>query len=267
MSDTFRQWLAAVTGQSAQHLLTTIAILLGGIIAVRIITRITEKALANSHLEKAAHSLILSIVKIALYVLLGLCVASALGVDITGLVALASVLTLSVSLALQNMLTNMIGGFTLLNTHPFRSGDFVEVGGFSGTVTEISMSYTRLTTPDNKLVSIPNAQVVASQIVNYTAGDCRRVELTVSASYASPVPAVLEALLEAAQADKALTDPAPFAGVSSYNDSAISYVLRVWAKNDDYWDVYFAVNQRIKEVFDKRGIEMTYPHLNVHMDR
>lgn len=267
MNEAFRQWLSAFTGQSAQHLLTTIAILIGGIIAVRILTRITEKALAGSHLEKAAHSLILSIVKVTLYVLLGLCIASNLGVDITGLVALASVLTLSLSLSLQNILTNMIGGFTLLNTHPFRSGDFVEVGGFSGTVTEITISYTRLTTPDNKLVSIPNAQVVASQVVNYTALTSRRMEFHVSAGYNSPVPEVLDALREAAKVEKAMTEPAPFAGVLSYDDSAISYVLRVWAKNENYWDVYFAVNQRIKEIFDKNGIEMTYPHLNVHLDK
>ncbi len=265
MTDSIQQWLSGLSGQTAEHLFTAALIFIGGIAAVRIVVKLTEKALAKSRLEPAAHSLILSITKVVLYLLLGLSIASNLGIDITGLVALASVLTLSLSLSLQNMLTNMIGGFTLLNTHPFHSGDFVEIGGLSGTVTQITMSYTVLTTPDNKQVSIPNSQVTASQIINYTICGTRRMELSVSAGYSASTDKVLDALLQAAQVDNALLDPAPFAGVKSYDDSAISYVLRLWAKNENYWDVYFTVNKRIKDVFDARGIEMTYPHMNVHM--
>lgn len=265
MTDSIRQWLSGLSGQTAEHLFTAVLIFIGGIAAVRIMVKLTEKALAKSRLEPAAHSLILSITKVLLYLLLGLSIASNLGIDITGLVALASVLTLSLSLSLQNMLTNMIGGFTLLNTHPFHSGDFVEIAGLSGTVTQITMSYTVLTTPDNKQVSIPNSQVTASQIINYTICGTRRMELNVSAGYSAPTDKVLDALLQAAQVDNALLEPAPFAGVKSYDDSAISYVLRLWAKNENYWDVYFTVNKRIKDVFDAQGIEMTYPHVNVHM--
>lgn len=267
MNDAFTQWLAVLTGQTAERLLTAAVILAAGIAAVRIMLKLTRKALEKSRLEKAAHSLILSIVRVTLYLLLGLSIASGLGINITGLVALVSVLTLSVSLSLQNLLTNMIGGFTLLNSHPFRSGDYVEIGAFSGTVTEITMSYTRLTTPDNKQVSIPNSQVVASEIVNYTICGTRRVELTVSAAYTAPTEKVMQALLKAGAVEGVLPEPAPLSAVRSYDDNAISYILRLWCATGDYWNVYFAVNKRIKDVFDEEDIEMTYPHLNVHLDK
>ena len=127
------------------------------------------------------------------------------------------------------------------------------------------MSYTKLATPDNKLISIPNSAVVAAQIVNYSAADTRRVEFNVSASYDAPVQKVIDALVLAGTEDNVLLTPAPFAAVTAYGDHAISYTLRVWVKNADYWDVYFKVNQKIKKIFDEQDIGMTYPHLNVHI--
>lgn len=242
-----------------------VIILAVGLLAVRLLTAMLKKALERSRMEKAAHSLITSLVKGVLYLLVGLSAASALDIDVTGIVALASVLTLALSLALQNMVSNIIGGFTILYTHPFHSGDFVEIAGQSGTVREINTTYTMLATGDNKLVSIPNSAVVAAQIVNYSASGTRRVDVDVSASYDAPVQKVLDALKETAQDSRVLPDPAPAAVVMAYGDSAISYSLRVWVKSADYWDVRFALNQRVKEVFDQEGIEMTYPHLNVHI--
>jgi small conductance mechanosensitive channel len=202
-----------------------------------------------------------------LYVLLCLIVASGLGIDVTGVVALASVLTLAISLSVQNALTNVIGGFTLLSTHPFSSGDYVETAGQAGTVQEIGMIYTKLATPDNKIVSIPNSAVVSAQIINYTITGTRRTELNVSASYDAPTQAVIDALIQAGTVDKILLDPPPFAAVVKYDTSSICYTLRLWAKTEDYWDMYFLVNQRIKDIFDSQGIAMTYPHLHVHMDK
>ena len=242
-----------------------VILLCAGILVIRVILTILRRALQKSNLAKGAHRLISSLASVALYVLLGLIVASSLGIDVTGIVALASVLTLSVSLALQNMLANVIGGFTLLSTHPFRAGDFVEIAGQSGTVQEINMSYTTLLTPDNKQISIPNSAVVAAQIVNYTSAGTRRVEIPVNAGYTAPVQKVLDALVQAGTADNVLLSPAPSAVITGYGDSAIGYCLRVWVKAEDYWDVYYALQQRIKEVFDQQEIEMTYPHLNIHM--
>ena len=238
-----------------------------GILMIRIINRTLKKILEKSKLEKAAHSLIRTLVKTVLYVLLGLILASALGIDVTGIVALASVATLAISLALQNMLANVIGGFTLLYTHPFSAGDYVEIAGQSGSVQEVGIAYTRLTTPDNKLVSIPNSAVVSAEIVNYTVAGTRRVDWNITASYDADPDKVVAALLEAVEDDQVLADPAPFAALSGYGDSAISYIVRVWVKAEDYWDVYHKANRQIIDVFRREGIEMTYPHLNVHLNK
>ena len=238
-----------------------------GYVIIRLVMRAVTAALQKSKLEKAAHTLILSLCSTVLYVLLGLIIAKGMGIDITSIVALASVLTLAVSLALQTMLSNVVGGFTILYNHSFHSGDVVEVAGQTGTVKEINMAYTILTTPDNKVISIPNSAVVGSQIVNYSTSDTRRVDFSVSASYNVPTQKVLDALVLAGTVDNVLLEPAPFSAVDSYGDSAINYILRVWVKNADYWDVYFDVNKRIKDIFDEQDVEMTYPHLNVHVEQ
>ena len=238
-----------------------------GILVIRIVMSLVAKMLEKSKLEKAAHRLLKTVLRVLLYALLALMVASSLGLDVTGIVALASVLTLAISLALQNMLSNVFGGFTLLNTHPFGAGDFVEIAGQSGTVVDVGIAYTRLTTPDNKMVSIPNSAVVAAQIVNYSSAGTRRVDVPITASYDAPVEKVEQALRNAAQVPGILEDPAPFISVTEYGDSAISYVVRVWVKSEDYWDVHFAIVHNIKKQFEADGIEMTYPHLNVHLDK
>lgn len=266
MFESIQNWLTKLGAGVADKLLGAVVVLLIGLVIIRLVMGVMKKALSRSRLEKAAHTLILSLAQVAMYVLLALSTASALGIDVTGVVALASVLTLALSLALQNMVSNVIGGFTILTTHPFHSGDYVEIAGQGGTVEEINMTYTRLATPDNKHVSIPNSAVVAAQIVNYSAAPTRRVEVTVSASYDDPVPTVLDALRQAAQVENVLPDPQPFAAVVRYGDSAIDYTLRVWVNNADYWNVYYAITENVQVVFQQKGIQMTYPHLNVHLD-
>ena len=250
-------------------LLPAVIIAAVGFLLIQVIMKLLDKALAKSKLEKAAFSLIKTLVKTVLLVLLGLIVASKLGIDVTGIVALASVITLAFSLALQNLLANVIGGFTILYTHPFHSGDYVEIAGQGGTVNEVGISYTKLTTADNKLISIPNSAVVAAEIVNYTTLGLRRVSIDISASYDAPAQLVIDTLVSTAAADsRVLAEPEkPYAVLMSYGDSAINYSLRYWVKGDDYWNSQFEINKNIKIAFDKAGIEMTYPHLNVHLDK
>lgn len=248
------------------NILPAILIVVIGILLIRIVMQIVTKALEKSKLEKAAHSLIKTVLRVVLYGLLALMAASKLGIDVTGVVALASVLTLAVSLSVQNALTNVMGGFTLLYTRPFSSGDFVEIAGQSGTVQEIGLAYTRLSTPDNKSVYIPNSAVTSAEIVNYTVLGTRRVDIAVSASYDAPVQLVLETLRAAGKVPTVLEDQDIVAAVDNYGDSAIHYVLRVWCNCADYWDTKCAVMERIKELFDEKGVEMTYPHLNVHLN-
>lgn len=260
-------WKTLLGGAFLSRFFSALLIVILGVLAIRVVLTVLRKTLERSKLEKAAHSLILSLVRVGLYLVVFLSAASALGIDVTGIVALASVLTLALSLSLQNMASNVVGGFTILYNHSFHSGDFVEVAGQAGTVKEINMTYTVLTTADNKVISIPNSSVVASQIVNYSASETRRVEIVVSAGYDAPVQKVLDALVQAGTRENVLEDPAPQAVVTAYGDSAISYSLRLWVKTPDYWDVYFAVTQRVKEIFDEQGITMTYPHLIVHMEK
>lgn len=266
IKEAFLSWFSGAGSQLLDSAVSTVLTLVVGILLIKAVLRLLRKALEKTRLEKAAYGLILSLTKIGLYLLLGLSLAAGLGIDVTGVVALASVLTLAVSLALQNMLANVLGGFALLTTHPFHSGDFVDIGDQSGTVTAIDMTYTRLMTPDNKVVCIPNSTVMSATVVNYSAGGIRRAELKISAGYDAPTQKVIDALVLAATVDNALLEPAPFAAVESYGDNAIQYILRFWAKTPEYWDVYFQVNQRVKTVFDQQGIQMTYPHLNVHLD-
>ena len=262
--DELKSALGAVT---LANLLPTVVLLLIGVLVVKAILKLAKKSLTKTRLEKAAADLIYSLLKVVLFVLLGLMAASKLGIDVTGVVALASVASLALSLALQDSLSNVIGGFLLLSNHPFRTGDFVEIAGQAGTVQTIDITYTKLTTGDNKTISIPNSAVVASQIVNYSTSGTRRVDINVSASYDAPIATVKAALLEAAKLDTVLSDPAPFAAVLSYGESAINYTLRVWTPADEYWNAFFTINENIKTEFDKAGVEMTYPHLNVHIDK
>ena len=264
MFDTFTAW---VTGLTMNTLLPAIVTLLVGLIVIKAILKLIDKTMEKSPLDKAAVTLLKSVAKAVLYVLLALMVADRLGIDVTGVVALASVASLAVSLSLQDMLGNLIGGFTLLSKHPFKAGDYVDVAGQSGVIQSIDLSYTKLTTPDNKIISIPNSAVVSSQIVNYSSAETRRVDIEVCASYGAAIEDVKAALLKAADVEGALTDPAPFAAVLSYDDSAIRYVLRVWCPSAKYWDVFFAVNENVKAQFNANGVEMTFPHLNVHLDK
>ena len=256
--------LAAVAVEKAVPALGLVVV---GLLVIRIVMTVVSKLLEKTHLEKAAHGLIKSVVRVVLYLLLGLMVADALGIDVTGIIALASVLTLALSLSVQNTLTNVFGGFTLLYTHPFKSGDFVEVAGKSGTVQEISMTYTKLATPDNKIISIPNSSVVSGDIINYTVSGTRRVEVKVRAIYTVPSQKVIDALIQAGTVDKVMLDPAPAAVIDSYGETAVNYSLRVWTKTEDYWDVYFLINQRVREIFQAQDIKMAYPHMHVYMEQ
>lgn len=267
MVSVFTTWITSLVALIGAQLVPALLITVVGIWIIKVIMRIVNDLLEKSRLEKAAHSLIRSVARVVMYVLLALIVASRLGIDVSGIIALASVLTLAVSLAVENALSNVFGGFTLLYTQPFHSGDFVEIAGQSGTVKEIGLTYTKLATADNKLISIPNSAVTAAQIVNYSVTGTRRVDISVTASYDAPMDTVLQALKEAADVPTVKADPAPFAAVKSYGESAIEYVLQVWCAGDDYWTTMFEINKNIKICFDRSGVEMTYPHLNVHLEK
>ena len=260
--------LTASMGEFAlKTLLPAVLILAVGLVVIRIVKTIVRTVLNSSNLEKAAHSLIKSLVAVVMYLLLGLMVASRLGIDVTGIIAMASVLSLAVSLAVQNMLANVIGGFTLLYTQPFHSGDYVEVGAEAGTVMEIGMAYTKLQTPDNKMISIPNATVVAGDIVNYSITGTRRLDVNIRAEYEEDSQRVIDALMEAGEDPRVLADPAPCAVITGYSTDAVNYSLRVWTRTEDYWDVNFLINRRIRDSFAEKDIRIAYPRMHVQLDK
>ena len=260
-------WLSLAGTFALTKLLPMVALAALGILAVQVVLKLTRKMLEKSKLEKAAHTLILTAVQVVLYILLALAVASGLGIDVTGVVALASVLTLAVSLSVQNLLTNVFGGFTLLYTKPFVSEDFVEIAGQSGTVKEIGLTYTKLITGDNKVVSIPNSAVVAAEIVNYTVTGTRRVDINLEVSYGVDTQQVLEIMRNAAKMESVLETPAPSAVIKEYNAASITYGLMVWCKTADYWDVKFAVNRELSRLCAEAGITFYAPQMKIQLEK
>ena len=255
-------------GQFAvSKLLPMVALAAIGILAIQVALKLVRKLLEKSRLEKAAHTLILTACQIVLYVLLALAVASGLGIDVTGVVALASVLTLAVSLSVQNLLTNVFGGFTLLYTRPFASEDFVEIAGQSGTVKEIGLSYTKLATADNRIVSIPNSAVVAAEIVNYTVTGTRRLDINLAVSYSIPAETVLALMEEASAQPQVLAEPGKTVALKEYNEQSITYGMMLWCKTEDYWNLKFAVNRELSRLSKEAGIRFYDPQLKVHMEK
>lgn len=248
-------------------LIPAIITLAAGLLIIRLAMKLFEKSLERSKLEKAAYGMLRGGMRILLYTILILVVVSGLGVDVTSLVAILSVVSLAISLAVQGALTNLVGGITLLSTHPFKSGDYVDIGGQSGTVSEVGLAYTKLTTPDNKVISIPNSIASTAEITNYSTAPNRRVDITISAAYSSSTEDVKQALLTAANIPQTLFTPEPFVSIQSYGDSAITYILRVWTLAEDYWDAYYTINENIRKEFSAAGVVMTYPHLNIHLDK
>ena len=267
MIEKLNQWLAPVGQYAADKLLPMVVLTVVGILVIRILMKLVRKMLEKSKLEKAAYTLILTVCRIALYVLLALMVASGLGVDVTSLVAMASVLTLAVSLAVQNLLANVLGGFTLLYTRPFASEDFVEIAGQSGTVKEIGLSYTKLATADNKIVSIPNSAVVAAEIVNYTVTGTRRLDVNLAVSYSVPAETVLQILEKASAQPEVLADPGKTIAIKEYNEQNMTYGMMIWCKTDDYWKLKYAINLELSRLAKEAGISFYDPHLSVHMEK
>lgn len=259
-------WLSLAGTFVLSKALPMIALAALGILAVQVVLKLIRKMLEKSKLEKAAHTLIVTASQIVLYILLALMVASGLGIDVTGVVAMASVLTLAVSLSVQNLLTNVFGGFTLLYTKPFASDDYVEIAGQSGTVKEIGLSYTKLATADNKIVSIPNSAVVAAEIINYTVTGTRRLDINLTVSYSIPAETVLALLEKAAEQPKVKADPGKVIAIKEYNERSITYGLMLWCDAADYWDLKFAVNRDLSRLAEEAGIRFYDPRLSVHME-
>ena len=236
------------------------------LIGLRIVMSVSRRLLQKAKIDDRPRKYALAAIRAVLWVMVVIIVADQLGIPVTSLVALFSVLSLAVSLAVQKVLANIAGGIVILLTKPFKEGDYIETASGAGTVTEINLNNTCLETFDGLRVVVPNSVLSADKIINYTALGKRRVVITVTASYDAPTQTVRQACLSAVAAtDKILSDPAPEMVVSNYGESSIEYLVRVWCKAEDYSDVLFPLTERIRTAFEEYGVEMTYNHLNVHI--
>ena len=265
------QGFKSITSLTVGHiplytLFTAALIVIAGLLITGAVMKLVKRLIARTSWDDSLKHVMELVLRAILYIIVALITADHVGIPVTSLVAVLSVAGLAVSLAIQDTLANVFSGMMLLTAKTFSGGDYVQVSGLEGTVTKVDLMNTYLRTADFKTVRIPNKDVQASPIVNYSRESRRRVEVRVCASYDDDTEAVKAALLRAAdRVDVILKDPAPFAGLFSYQSSSIEYVVQAWTATDTYWDAYYALTENIRTAFREDGISMTFDHLNVHI--
>lgn len=247
-------------------ILTFFLVLVVGAIVLRIVMSIFRKTMNKSRLKGAAGDFLTSMVKVVLVVVYLIALLSLLGVPTTSIVAIFTAFSLALSLAVQGTISNVASGIMLVVNKPFDEGDFVDIGGQTGTVETITISCTKLKTPDNKVVIIPNSTVSSSNILNYSTKETRRLDLTFSVAYGSDVEKVKSVVLDViAGHSEILTDPAPMIRLSEHGASSLDFVTRVWVLQADYWNVNFDLKEEVLAAFEANGISVPFPQMDVHL--
>ena len=250
------------------NLVLSIIMLLVGWKVINIFSRKVKEGKLFSKVEPTARSFMNSAISITLKILLIITIAAVLGVPMTSMIAVLGSCGLAIGLALQGSLSNIAGGFILTVFKPFVVGDFIKSGEFEGTVKSINIFYTKIITPDNKIIVIPNSKVSDSALIDYNAFPSRRVEIDISAAYSEDSDVVKQALIDAAKTNEKVDQTIePVAVITSFDDSAVAYQLRMWCKTEDYWDVKFAVTEKVKKIFDERKIQIPFPQMDVHITK
>lgn len=236
-----------------------------GFIAIKIFMKIISHALGRSDMDGIASGFLKSVIKIILYVLLGVILLSLLNVPMDSIVAVIISSSMAVALALKDSLANVAGGFILSFAKPIKAGDVIEIDGSKGKVESVGMLYTKIVTHDNVTVYIPNGKVSSAKIINYTDKEKRRVDLTFSISYEDDIDLARNVILSTVSSmNNILSDPVPLVNVSGHGDSAVELLLRAWVNTDDYWDVYYTVLENVKKEFDKSGITVPFTQIDIH---
>ena len=249
-------------------LILAIIVLLIGLRIIGGISKLLNKAFEKKKVDETLRPFILSMVTILLKVMLFVSVASMIGIETTSFVAIIGAAGLAVGLALQGSLSNFAAGVLIVAFRPFKSGDYVEIGGVAGSVDSIQIFQTVLTTPDNKMIVVPNGSVIGSPITNYSRHATRRIDLMIGVSYGSDLQKTKELLTRICESDdRILKEPGIKVGVHTLADSSVNFVVRPWVKTADYWNVYFDLMQAIKEGLDKEGIEIPFPQMDVHVNK
>ena len=255
-------WLMTV---GAHILGAAIVIVLGWWLA-KFVRKVLSRAMENSKLENGVLTFMDSVAGLVIKVFACIIAASQLGFDMTTIVTAIGACGVAVALAMQNSLSNVASGIQILINHPFHIGDYVSVGACEGTVQRIEMMTTALFTVDNKEVIIPNSTVTSSVVVNYSAQDFRRVDLSYGVSYHTDLGKAKQVVRDVIDRQElVVSEPEPMVAVGAHKDSAVEIIARLWCKKENYWPLYFAMQEQVKEAFDREGIDIPFPQLDVHM--
>jgi len=261
----FEQLYSLIIAYGGKIILSMIFFLIGRF-AIKKIVAITAKIFDRQDVDKSLNRFLLSLIKISLQVLLVITIASMLGAEMTSFIAIIGSAGLAVGLALQGSLSNFAGGVLILLLKPFKIGDYIEAAGHAGTVEEIQIFYTILKTPDNKNIIIPNSNLSNSSTVNYSVNSTRRVDFKFGVGYEADIFKVKEILNKIAEEHSlVLKDPVHQVALSEHGDSSVNFILRVWCNSVDYWTIYFDIMEKVKIEFDKKGVNIPYPQMDVHM--
>lgn len=251
--------------EAGKSIIIAIIIYFVGKALISLINRMLHGVMERKKVDPAIQTFLGSLVNILLMILLVISVVSALGVNTTSFAALLASAGVAVGMALSGNLQNLAGGIVILLFRPFKVGDYIEAQGTGGTVSEIQIFHTILTTPDNKKIYLPNGALSSGNITNYSKESLRRVDFNVAVEYGEDIDKVRETLSGILSKDeRVLQEPAPVIVLGSLADSSVNMTVRVWVKSENYWDVFFQTNEKIYNEFNKLGINFPYPQLTIH---
>ncbi|MFZ1807238.1 MAG: mechanosensitive ion channel domain-containing protein [Cyclobacteriaceae bacterium] len=267
-TDDIIQYLSDLTLTYGPKLLAAIAVWIVGSWIIKALIRGLKNVMNKGNLDASLKPFLLSMASILLKVMLVISVLSMLGIEMTSFVAILGAAGLAVGLALSGTLQNFAGGVMLLVFKPYKVGDFVEASGYSGTVNAIQIFNTVLKTADNKTIIIPNGGLSTSSITNYSTEERRRVDWTIGVGYGDDLDkarAVIKRLCD--EDERILKDPEVFIAVAALADSSVNFTVRAWVKASDYWGVFFRMNEEVYKTFDKEGLNIPYPQMDVHVHK
>ena len=236
------------------------------LLIIKAVMKVVKRLLAKTALDTKVQSIISTGLKILMYIVAALTVLEKLGIEATSLVALASVFSLGITLAAEDIIANLAGGLVIISSNPFKLGDVLEADGVVGTVKEIRLYHTKLQTADGLTVMLPNKALSGSKMINYTTLGRRRVSIVISASYDASTEDVKAACWDAINAtENVMEDPAPAVVLTNYGSSSIEYTILCWTETANFLGVKNSINEKLRETFAAHNVEMTYDHLNVHV--
>jgi len=249
---------------SAGRLLAALITLAICLLVIRFAQRLVERGIHRLHVNPTLHGFVRSLSKILLYFLTVLIVADSLGIPVTSLVAVLGVVGVAISLAAQNTLANVAGGLMLLSAQPFAADDFIEAGGMIGTVLTVGLAYTKIRTPDGRIIFLPNNSLAGDRIINYTAEENRRVDISIHVAYENDPMLVKQALYDAAESVPGLVhELGLYVNAQEYGENGVAYSLRAWAPTADFAAVKDALTAAIQPTFAEYGVKLAYPRLVV----